>query len=696
MSSRRGRSNDFTLQLFTAMVIGISTVLFQALFLCSRKSSAFVSITSEISISGIGGARRGLLQQQQQRQQQQQCHSRGSTIIPVQAKRCLFVSSSSSTNLGAKSNTNSAGGNDIKERVEQEPCNVVFTHTNADFDSLAAAVALSMLWKHENPSLPTHVILPRGVNPVVQRFMAFHKQLLPVRGFKTIMPEDVHALGVVDAQSASRIGRGQAWLDSARSIHIYDHHDNNEDITPVKEKDSSGNTTGIVTEEKDGKVIEESDKKKENKTKAKQISLLDLATEIVIEKVGSTTTLLVERLKQAGISPASHEATLFALGIRFDTGGLVYEGTTVRDAAALLWCLENGASQVAIAEFGVAKVNDRQRAVLQTALRKTETETVNGLRVSSVLVTLEDQYVPGLAQICEEIMELTDSDVFLMGATHRSGKGKNSKNGGSKNKKNKKKNSKTAGVDNPATTKNSPSATAPTQWISLIGRATNRAVGVDLNAVMRQFGGGGHPKAAAGSLQCKPLEVDASINDDEKARKEKTLDELVVDANNGGLLACEAISTAISIIKTQIPEQLVASNCMASGSDVITVNEDYTVAEAREIFDKHGLKSAPVVDWYNRFRSSLKLNDLVKASRAGRSDDKLKGMMRPSVETVLPDTNLAELEDLLVNKGVGRIPVVDDDGIFVGMVTRTDVLRQQHLYGESDLDLSLENSKNKK
>ena len=33
---------------------------------------------------------------------------------------------------------------------------------------------------------------------------------------------------------------------------------------------------------------------------------------------------------------------------------------------------------------------------------------------------------------------------------------------------------------------------------------------------------------------------------------------------------------------------------------------------------------------------------------------------------------------------MGRIPVVDDDGIFVGIVTRTDVLNQHKLYGESD------------
>jgi tRNA nucleotidyltransferase (CCA-adding enzyme) len=454
----------------------------------------------------------------------------------------------------------------------------------------------------------------------------------------------------VDAQDASRIGRGQSWLTHAQSIHIYDHHEGDPDAT----MDTS------------------SDKEKDGKQKA---TLLELATEVVIDQVGSTTTLLVERLKKAGISPAPHEATLFVLGIRADTGGLVYEGTTIRDAAALLWCLENGASQVAISQFGVAKVSETQRTILHSALGKTETKLVGGLRISSVLVTLEDQYVAGLAQVCEEIMELTDSDVFLLGATHRSGTG-NPQKGGRKKKKGD--NAENAAV------------VPPTQWISLIGRASARALGVDLNAMMRQFGGGGHPKAAAAALRCNSCpDLDAATT----SIQLPLIADSVVLANEGNLVADETLRLAISIVETQIPEQLVASSFMVPISQIVTVDTNDTIAEARLIFDNHNLKSAPVVDstaGNNRFRSSLKLNDLVKASRAGRSNEKLKGMLRPSVKTVLPDTNLADLEHLLVNEGIGRIPVVDDDGILVGIVTRTDVLRQHKLYDESNLiDLKL-------
>jgi len=484
-------------------------------------------------------------------------------------------------------------------RIE-EPCNVVFTHTNADFDTLAAAVALSLLWSQKiYPERPTHVILPRGVHPVVQRFLAFHKHLLPLRGFKTILKEDVHAIGVVDAQSASRIGRGKSWLDSARSIHIFDHHDPHHP----------------ETEQKQGE-----------KSTANSSTLLDMATEVVIDTVGSTTTLLVERLRDAGIKPQPHEATLFVLGIRADTGGLVYESTTLRDASALLWCLEQGASQTAISEFAISRIGEDQRYVLNLALQNTETVNIRGLRVSTVLVGEDDdehqEYVAGLAQVCEELLDLTDSDVFVLGATHQSGKGGKDK----------------------------------AQWVSLIGRASPRAVGVDLNQIMRTFGGGGHPKAAAAAVRCEgPAE--------------------------GPTSARGTLQSATDMVKSQIPEQLVASSFMAPMTVLETVSTEDSVGSARKLFENRRLKSAPVIDpTTNQFKGSLKLNDLVKAIRSGRSEDKVRGILRSAVTTVLPETPLADLEELMVDKGVGRIPVVDEEGVLVGLVTRTDVLRQHKLY----------------
>ena len=79
------------------------------------------------------------------------------------------------------------------------------------------------------------------------------------------------------------------------------------------------------------------------------------------------------------------EATLYALGIRADTGALTYEGTTARDARAYVWCLERGASQQAIAEFGQVRLDSTQRGILAVALRDVKRSEV---RVVSRAVSL--------------------------------------------------------------------------------------------------------------------------------------------------------------------------------------------------------------------------------------------------------------------------------------------------------------------
>ena len=60
-------------------------------------------------------------------------------------------------------------------------------------------------------------------------------------------------------------------------------------------------------------------------------------------------------LRVCGGRQTDKEATLFALGIHSDTGSLVYECTTPRDAAALHFCLQHGASQKAIMQYVAAR-----------------------------------------------------------------------------------------------------------------------------------------------------------------------------------------------------------------------------------------------------------------------------------------------------------------------------------------------------
>jgi tRNA nucleotidyltransferase (CCA-adding enzyme) len=236
--------------------------------------------------------------------------------------------------------------------------NVVLTHCTADFDSLASAVGLAKLWSNEHPNvekestefqssqkLPTFVVLPRGAHPSVNKFLALHKHLFPIRSLRSL-PGDLtglNRLGLVDAQKRERVGPAEHLISYANRVTIVDHHIEGDSDIPE-------------------------------------------ATDYVVDKVGSVSAMIAEQLKDAGLELTEAEATLLALGIHADTGSLCYDSTTVRDANALAWVMSQGASQAAIAEHAHSTLSQEQQGVLTNALINTNSTVVHGVTVSTALL----------------------------------------------------------------------------------------------------------------------------------------------------------------------------------------------------------------------------------------------------------------------------------------------------------------------
>lgn len=166
--------------------------------------------------------------------------------------------------------------------------NVVLTHATADFDSLAAAVGLAKLWTAQDGQVPTSsnksstqktffsashvptfVVLPRGAHPAVQRFLALHKHLFPIRSLKSL-PDDLsglNRLALVDAQRRDRLGPAEGLLEHAKRIVVVDHHVDQQSDIP--------------------------------------------ATDYVVDKVGSVSALVSEYLKEEGVELTEAEAVSF-------------------------------------------------------------------------------------------------------------------------------------------------------------------------------------------------------------------------------------------------------------------------------------------------------------------------------------------------------------------------------------------------
>jgi hypothetical protein len=152
------------------------------------------------------------------------------------------------------------------------------------------------------------------------------------------------------------------------------------------------------------------------------------ATDYVVDEVGSVSTLIVERLAEANIDLTEAEATLLALGIHADTGSLCYDSTTARDAKALAWVMEQGASQAAIAEHSRSSLSLEQQGVLTQALINTNSTVIHGVTVSTVLLSA-DGFINGLAAVTQDALELSSSDVFLLALVYEARSGGRSKKG---------------------------------------------------------------------------------------------------------------------------------------------------------------------------------------------------------------------------------------------------------------------------
>ncbi len=361
------------------------------------------------------------------------------------------------------------------------------------------------------------------------------------------------------------------------------------------------------------------------------------ATQTQIEPVGATTTLIVEQLQQTPIPLTTAEATVMALGIHVDTGSLTYDQTTPRDAAALAWLMMQGANVRQIAEYVDPGLSAQLQTLLTQALDNLQSQDYQGYTIAWVLLKTES-FVPGLSSLASRLLELTESDALLLAAEYpqelKGGK------------------LKVEGLEDNL----QPSKLQPSTYLTLIGRS--RIEGTNLNQLFQPLGGGGHSQATSVRLR----DVNPSV----------ILEQLV------------------NQLKDQIPQPLSARELMSS--PVRTIRPETTISEAQRILLRYGHAGLSVVDENDQLVGVVSRRDIDLALHHGFSHAPVKGYMTRNVKTITPQTTLPEIESLMVTYDIGRLPVLED-GQLVGIVTRTDVLRQLH-QGKGNEEWGMEHREN--
>ena len=134
-------------------------------------------------------------------------------------------------------------------------------------------------------------------------------------------------------------------------------------------------------------------------------------------------------------------------------------------------------------------------------------------------------------------------------------------------------------------------------------------------------------------------------------------------------------------------------------SPVITVGEHSTVRDVAKVMITHHVSAVPVVDRAGKLVGIVSEADLMHRKETGTerpsswwlsmiSGDraltteyvqshatKIADVMTRDVQTAQPDTPLCEVADLLEDKHIKRVPIVNTAGDLVGIVSRSNVIQ---------------------
>jgi len=140
-------------------------------------------------------------------------------------------------------------------------------------------------------------------------------------------------------------------------------------------------------------------------------------------------------------------------------------------------------------------------------------------------------------------------------------------------------------------------------------------------------------------------------------------------------------------------------------SPAVTAAPDTVFRDALNMMRKHQFRRLPVVDEDGKLLGIVCEHDLltVSPSQPGslsvwelnrlRSTVQLRDLMTEEVITTTADTPIEEVARLMTDNKVGGLPVVDEEGHVVGVITETDIFKafvEIFAGGRSGLRLTLE------
>jgi len=173
--------------------------------------------------------------------------------------------------------------------------------------------------------------------------------------------------------------------------------------------------------------------------------------------------------------------------------------------------------------------------------------------------------------------------------------------------------------------------------VQIIARSSTEAI--DVAEVLRELGGGGHAKAAAALVENRSL-----------AEVRERLLQLLEEKVHPPVRVREIMST-----------------------NVHTLPPSMSIREAAQLMRRYGHEGFPVVEG-SQLVGMLTRSDVDRALHHRLGEMPIRNILYTGPVYVRPNDPVDEVQRVMIEHGLGQVPVVED-GRFVGIVTRTDLIK---------------------
>ncbi len=241
---------------------------------------------------------------------------------------------------------------------------VITTHINADFDSLASMLAAKKLY-------PQAVLVFPGSTEKNLRdfFIQSTFYVFQTERMKNIDLKAIQKVILVDTRQPGRIGKfSEVVKRPGVELHIYDHH-------PASPEDLHGSVE-------------------------------------VTREVGATTTILAKILKERNVPLTSEEATVMAVGLYEDTGSFTFSSTTPEDLETAAFLLSKGANLNIVSSLVTRELTSDQISLLNELIHSATRHLVKGVEVV-VAKASSDKYVGDFALLVHKLKDMENINVLF-------------------------------------------------------------------------------------------------------------------------------------------------------------------------------------------------------------------------------------------------------------------------------------------